>query len=268
MTNQELLAKLNISSNLFLGVDETTISRWMNNKTTPSFKRQFHILFLLNMSIEEILESIELPDETNNFSSSLKKMFIESEGYNSLSYIPSIDIEDDTTIITNNTDSDTKKYITKYYDNFDFYSDLKLEEILNNDNTKYLSILKNNHYIPNSHLCYTILDASYINEKINLKMNSGDVFLHISYFSGFDCFKYLIALFITDLLSLNDLDITIYSIARSDGFKSIHNKVNSELLYKSPKNSKNNKDYFIIYKTRLFNIIEDHNTWHLLKLIH
>lgn len=269
MSSQEFLAKLHFSSDEFLGVDETTISRWINSKTTPSFKRQIHILLVMDLSVNDILDLIVIPEKTKSFFSALDKNFIRDK-----SYIPSIEGHSDISI-ENSLNEDTKKFILKYYDNFKFYYDLGFENILNHDKTEYLSIFKNNTFIPNSHMCYTILDCDYVNESINLNISSGDIFLHLAYFNGVSALKYLLGTFSISLINLvnkNNFkelnDTNIYSIGRSDSFKDFHARIGSELIYKKDvvNGRVNNTDYFHIHKTPLINLLGDHNIWHLIKL--
>ncbi|MFH0257099.1 helix-turn-helix transcriptional regulator [Vibrio rumoiensis] len=58
LTQNELLNILNKYDNQFSQLDTTTISRWENNKTTPSISKQLLIIRALNKNITEYLRSL------------------------------------------------------------------------------------------------------------------------------------------------------------------------------------------------------------------
>lgn len=262
LNNKTLLARLHVASELFYGVDETTLSRWLNNRTVPTLKRQTFICLIFGMSFSDILDNVNYTPKSKVLFKRLNNIFLDSDSYSRISYIPSDNSE---LKITDKVNNEQRNVIFLFYENFLCYRDKCLNRILNNKHTKVISVLQDGYNVPNSHLCYTILDEDLSILDGELVIRKQDIFLHLSYYHGFYEFVMLVGTFLIRILDNFDLvksmDINVYSLTREPSFDEIYKKLDSELIFEKDSNGA----YLALYKTSLFNIISDFDIVRLCK---
>ncbi len=266
LNNQMLLARLQTSSDLFQSVDGTTLSRWINNKTTPSFKKQVYICLFLGMNFNDMMHKLVLPDKTMGVFNELSKIFISKTDYSRFSYIP---YSNDISELSIHEDINEMQIgiIKKFYGNFHFYRSMGFLSILDDDQTKYICVLKKHYTIPNSHICYTNLNRNIFISGPDITLESGSVFLHLSYFSGMSEFISILGLFIIRLIGDGrvDMNMNIYSLTRERKFNDLYrDRLYSDLVYEN--NSKDN-GYIALYRTPILNVLSEHNLLHFTKLV-
>lgn len=261
LNNKSLLAKLHTASDLFYGVDETTLSRWLNNRTVPSFKRQVYIYLMFDVSFMRIIENISYAPRSKNFFKRLNNIFLKEHSYNKISYIPSIN---NNVRIREDVNEEQWSVILSYYENFPCYRKYGFDRMLAYENTKVICVVKDGFNIPNSHLCYTVLHSDmFVMDKVLVK--DKDIFLHLSYYNGFYEFVMVIGLFLIKILQDFDIKssmrINVYSVVRDSSFNEVYKKLDSKLIFEENVNGV----YSALYKTSLFNLISEADVLNLCK---
>ncbi|MGI2800854.1 hypothetical protein ACRTC3_19960 [Photobacterium damselae] len=208
-TRNELLAKINLFNKEFENLDSVTLSRWVNNKTTPSLYKQIILCLFFESDLISFIKNKEYT--LSNSALSLRKKhesnFINKDSelhylynkYNNISYH----------IKKNNTIEYRKKF-SLFYTNFDLYRDIfeyvdekklnlttfSFEEKINNTITSHDSIVMIDNTISKHIKHFFSLDMDLTNY---LLANSG-------YHRNIQAFENLFALSVYFIIATKQYD--------------------------------------------------------------
>ncbi|USR75071.1 hypothetical protein NGM67_03280 [Photobacterium damselae] len=209
ISRNDFIAQLNLFNNEFENLDAITLSRWMNNKTTPSTYKQVLISHYFNDDLIRFLKKyITIRKEARHIKETFNTIMNKIESsYTNISYFHSIhdEYKYDVNILEHD---EYNKLFGKYYMNFQTYTELRKifnEKKIKTNNT---CIIKRKNGVVTSHLSFMELDNStsdILSNYFDTKIDS-DAFINISHFEDKETY-----LFINLLLIYLFSKKTIYS---------------------------------------------------------
>ncbi|HIF9340629.1 TPA: helix-turn-helix domain-containing protein [Photobacterium damselae] len=197
-TAKELIAKLNISLKECCNLDSVTLSRWLNNKTTPKVYKQLLIINFFNYSYLDYLANINLDLSESKGVDFINKYFSEKNIYGFFYYIES---GTSGNITINEIDDIENEYLINFYSNVNKNINYGV-----NLTKKYKTKLISHHYnIMTSHLLYHHInnDYDYLSIIFNKKIVRNSILINAPYIKRINLFNHFTFYFIEDVVSHN-----------------------------------------------------------------
>ncbi|MHA6610604.1 helix-turn-helix domain-containing protein [Photobacterium damselae] len=197
-TSKELIAKLNISLKECCNLDSVTLSRWLNNKTTPKVYKQLLIINFFNYSYLDYLSNIDLDLSESKGIDFINKYFSETNFYGFFYYI-----KNDTSgsISVKEIDDIEDKNLINFYSNINKNINYGIDLT-----KKYKTKLISHHYnIITSHLLYHHInkDYDYLSIIFNKEIVKNSILINASHINSTNLFNHFTFYFIEDLVSHN-----------------------------------------------------------------
>ncbi|MGI2800847.1 hypothetical protein ACRTC3_19920 [Photobacterium damselae] len=196
INRSDLIAQLNLYHDEFRNLDAITLSRWVNNKTTPSPYKQALISQYFGEDIITFINNhITIKKESkiikNTFNSIMEN--IESS-YSNISYFHS---NEEPEYIVNAFDYNSyNSLLSNYYMNFPIYQKMNYIFDINNIKNDYLCVIKRKNNVISSHISSIKMDEKKSRLLSNLfKTNiNSEFFVNLGYIENRESYLFMTSL--------------------------------------------------------------------------
>ncbi|HIF9129869.1 TPA: helix-turn-helix domain-containing protein [Photobacterium damselae] len=204
LTRNELIARLNLSHEIFSNLDAITFSRWITNKTTPSPYKQALIAQHLGDDVIEFMKyDLTIKKESKTVELVFDKLMTKLEkSYSNISYFYNVDSYEYLVDVFDNQ---------RYEEKFSlFYKRFKLYDLLKNGMKKIniACVFKTHNNLVASHVSFFKLNeclASMLSDIFNTDLAKNRIFINVSYIDNRDSYFFMISVLLYCLYKKSEM---------------------------------------------------------------
>ena len=236
-TSKSIIAKLQLSSNLFGKLDSVTLSRWVNGHTIPTLEKQLMLIKCLESDLYPHLANVEATSVPRRIIKRFDEMFngIETSYHSILNFQESVESNNELSL-ENVCWSKLTSLVPYFFESIASYhlllSDVKIDNTRVDDSSVSFCSIRSSSGI-SSHLSFS-RDIDYLTaifgSGLNIDLSKKSLFFNVGYFSSRETYRKLVGTLLNEMCKCHDDVELVYVIARGADFLSFMEDLGGELI--------------------------------------
>ena len=266
INSRSLIAKLQLFSSAFEKLDPVTLSRWLNDRTTPSLEKQLLVLSCFESEFYPYLEYVSAPAVSRSITKVFEQVFdsIESSYHSILTYKEVLD-SDACPSIEKVSWFELKSLVPNFYESTmsyeRFFSEIDTDE---QSNINFCAIRSGSKVM--SHVSFST-DVHYLTSifgnNIDINFNKKTLFINLGHYASRKHYEALVGIVLNHICnSFGDID-DFYVVSRGTDFLNLIEVFGGKVISANREESAVGNIYLI--KVNLFESLVNPFIYSLLK---